>query len=62
MNTDPEPIVCDRLVIVFAPGEGLCELGDHCPAEDLRWNDYPAYLDAHRSLEPNSPDDEDDDR
>jgi len=47
---DDAPVHCDRLVIVFEPGEGLCELGDRCPADDLRWNDYKAYLSAHQNL------------
>jgi hypothetical protein len=45
---------CDGTLIVYAAGEGCCDLGHRCRAYDVRWSDHDAYLAAHELFsEPN---------
>jgi len=42
-----QPLTCEGRLIVYARGEGECDLGRACEVYDLRWADHAAYLGAH---------------
>jgi hypothetical protein len=43
-------ISCRGRLMLYAPDEGDCDLGDGCAAYTVRWTDHVAYIDAHRHI------------
>jgi hypothetical protein len=44
----PQP-ACHGVLVVYAAGEGECDLRRGCDVYDLRFEDHAAYMAAHRS-------------
>ena len=45
--TSPQVSACPGVLVVYAPGEGRCDLGHECAVYELRWTDHDGYLAAH---------------
>jgi hypothetical protein len=41
-------LTCRGTLVLYAKGEGECDLGRECDVYEHRWTEHDAYLAAHR--------------